>query len=299
MPPRHLTKQPTPTYVHLTEQVIEGLRLPPCRGCEGYMDLQLTGKTAFVSGSTQGIGYAIAEALLAEGASLVINGRDEGRLAAAVDALRSSVPGADVSGIAADFGDAEQVKHLTDQLGELDILVNNVGMFEITPFADISDDDWQRYFEVNVMSAVRLSRHALDRMLDNTWGRILFISSESGVNVPADMVHYGSTKAAVLALSNGLAKLTRGTGVTVNTVLGGPTYSDGVARAVGHVARAQGVPTDEMKAAIIAGNQTSLLQRFIEPAEIANLAVYLASPLSSATNGAAVRADGGVLTAVL
>jgi NAD(P)-dependent dehydrogenase (short-subunit alcohol dehydrogenase family) len=263
------------------------------------MDLQLSGRTAFVSGSTQGIGYAIAEALLTEGASVVINGRDEGRLATAVDALRSSVPGADVSGIAADFADAEQVHHLVDQLGQLDILVNNVGMFEIMPFADISDDDWQHYFEVNVMSAVRLSRHALGRMLDNRWGRILFISSESGVNVPADMVHYGSTKAAVLALSNGLAKLTRGTDVTVNTILGGPTYSDGVARAVGHVARAQGMPADEMKAAIIAGNQTSLLQRFIEPAEIAHLAVYLASPLSSATNGAAVRADGGVLTATL
>jgi NAD(P)-dependent dehydrogenase (short-subunit alcohol dehydrogenase family) len=172
-------------------------------------------------------------------------------------------------------------------------------MFEVKPFADIPDDDWQRYFDVNVMSSVRLSRHALGHMLTNRWGRIIFIASESGVNVPADMVHYGVTKAGMLALGNGLAKLTRGTAVTVNTILGGPTYSDGVARAVDHIAQAQGVSTEDLKAAIAAGNQTSLLQRFIEPAEIAHLALYLASPLSSATNGAALRADGGVLTAMI
>ena len=263
------------------------------------MDLQLSGKTAFVSGSTQGIGFAIAEALLGEGASVVINGRDEGRLRTAMDSLKAAVPGALVSGIAADFADPEQVRHLLDCLGDLDILVNNVGLFEVTPFALVSDDDWQRYFDVNVMSSVRLSRHALPHMLATGWGRIIFIGSESGVNIPADMIHYGLTKAAMLALSNGLAKLTRGTEVTVNTVLGGPTYSDGVARAVEQIAQAQAVPAEELKAAIIAGNQTSLLQRFIEPAEIANLALYLASSLSSATNGAALRADGGVLTATI
>jgi NAD(P)-dependent dehydrogenase (short-subunit alcohol dehydrogenase family) len=263
------------------------------------MDLQLSGKTAFVSGSTQGIGYAIAEALLGEGASVVINGRDEGRLRTAMDRLRVAVPGAVVSGLAADFEDPEQVRHLLDSLGDLDILVNNVGLFEVKPFARISDDDWQRYFDVNVMSSVRLSRHALTYMLAKKWGRIIFIGSESGVNIPADMVHYGLTKAGILALSNGLAKLTRGTEVTVNTILGGPTYSDGVAQAINQISQAQAVPAEELKAAIVAGNQTSLLQRFIEPAEIANLALYLASPLSSATNGAAVRADGGVLTAMI
>jgi NAD(P)-dependent dehydrogenase (short-subunit alcohol dehydrogenase family) len=263
------------------------------------MDLQLSGKTAFVSGSTQGIGYAIAEALLGEGASVVINGRDEGRVRTAVDRLKVAAPGAVVSGVAADFEDPEQVRHLLDCLGDLDILVNNVGLFEIKPFARISDDDWQRYFDVNVMSSVRLSRHALTHMLAKKWGRIIFIGSESGVNIPADMVHYGVTKAGMLALSNGLAKLTRGTEVTVNTILGGPTYSDGVAQAVNQISQAQAVSAEELKAAIIAGNQTSLLQRFIEPAEIANLALYLASPLSSATNGAAVRADGGVLTAMI
>ena len=263
------------------------------------MDLQLSGKSAFVSGSTQGIGYAIAQALLSEGASVVINGRDEGRLRTAMDSLKAAVPDALLSGVAADFADPEQVRHLLDCLGDLDILVNNVGLFEVKPFARISDDDWQRYFDVNVMSSVRLSRHALTHMLAKKWGRIIFIGSESGVNIPADMVHYGVTKAAMLAVSNGLAKLTRGTDVTVNTILGGPTYSDGVAQAVNQISQAQAVSAEQLKAAIIAGNQTSLLQRFIEPAEIANLALYLASPLSSATNGAAVRADGGVLTAMI
>ena len=263
------------------------------------MDLHLAGRTAFVSGSTQGIGYAIAEALLAEGASVVINGRDEDRVRVATDRLRAATPGADVSGIPADFEDPEQVGRLLDSVGDVDILVNNVGLFEVKPFADITDGDWQRYFDVNVMSGVRLAGHALPRMLAQGWGRILFIGSESGVNVTADMVHYGVTKAGVLALSNGLAKLTRGTEVTVNAILGGPTYSDGVAQAVRQIAQAQGMPAEDLKAAISAGNQTSLLQRFIDPAEIAHLAVYLASPLSSATNGAAVRADGGVLTGML
>jgi NAD(P)-dependent dehydrogenase (short-subunit alcohol dehydrogenase family) len=263
------------------------------------MDLQLTGKRAFVSGSTQGIGYAIARALLVEGAAVVVNGRSDGRVQSAVERLRVDVAGARVSGLVADFEDPEQVRQLLGSLGDLDILVNNVGLFELSPFADISDDDWQRYFDVNVMSGVRLSRHALTGMLARGWGRIIFISSESGVNIPADMIHYGLTKAAMLALSNGLAKLTRGTEVTVNTILGGPTYSDGVADTVRQFAQAQGVAADDLKAAIIAGNHTSLLQRFIDPSEIADLAVYLASPRSSATNGAAVRADGGVLTSTL
>ena len=209
------------------------------------------------------------------------------------------VPGAVVSGVVADFADPEQVRRLVDSLGDLDILVNNVGLFEVADFAAIGDEVWQRYLDVNVMSAVRLSRHALPHMLARGWGRIVFVGSESGVNVPADMIHYGVTKAALLALSNGLAKLTRGTEVTVNTILGGPTYSDGVSAAVQQIAQAQAMPAEDLKAAIIAGNRTSLLQRFIEPTEIAHLALYLASPLSSATNGAAVRADGGVLTSVL
>jgi NAD(P)-dependent dehydrogenase (short-subunit alcohol dehydrogenase family) len=263
------------------------------------MNWDLTGKRAFVSGSTQGIGYAIASALVREGASVVINGRHGVKVDAAVHKLTAEIPGAEVSGIVADFERPTEVRQLLDELGEVDILVNNVGLFGLAPFAGISDEDWQRYFDVNVMSGVRLSRHALGGMLAKNWGRIIFVGSESGVNIPADMVHYGMTKAGMLAVSNGLAKLTRGTNVTVNTVLGGPTYSDGVAGTVERIATAQGVPTQDLKAAIIAGNQTSLLQRFIEPAEIANLVLYLASPLSSATNGAAVRADGGVLTTMV
>jgi NAD(P)-dependent dehydrogenase (short-subunit alcohol dehydrogenase family) len=263
------------------------------------MDLKLTGKRVFVSGSTQGIGFAIAKALLGEGATVIINGRQEDGVQAAVRDLRASAPGAMVSGIAADFERPDEVARLLASVGQLDILVNNVGLFGVAPFIDIADDDWRRYFDVNVMSGVRLSRHALSGMLERGWGRIIFIGSESGVNIPADMVHYGMTKAGMLALSNGLAKLTRGTEVTVNTVLGGPTYSDGVAGVVNQISRAQGMPADELKNAIIAGNQTSLLQRFLEPGEIANLVLYLASPLASATNGAAVRADGGVLTAMI
>lgn len=263
------------------------------------MDLGLAGKRAFVSGSTQGIGYAVAEALLAEGASVVVNGRSEDGVARAVTRLGDAVAGASVSGIAADFADPAQVRRLLAELGEVDVLVNNVGVFDVRAFEEISDDEWQRYFDVNVMSGVRLSRGVLPGMLARGWGRVVFVSSESGVSVPGDMTHYGTTKAGVLGLANGLAKLTRGTGVTVNTVLGGPTYSDGVAGAVEQIARAQGVPTDQVKGAIEGANKTSLLQRFIEPAEIAHLVAYLAGPVSSATNGAALRADGGVLTTTL
>ncbi|EOM78392.1 SDR family NAD(P)-dependent oxidoreductase [Rhodococcus rhodnii] len=263
------------------------------------MDLGLTGRTAFVSGSTQGLGHAIARTLADEGAAVVLNGRSEDRVEDAVERLRAAVPSAQVEGIAADFADQGDVHRLLQSIGEIDILVNNVGIFEVAAFEDVSDDDWQRYFDVNLMSGVRLSRRLLPAMLEQGWGRIVFVGSESGVNVPADMTHYGATKAAMLALSNGLAKATRGTRVTVNTILGGPTYSDGVARTVELIAQAQGVPVDEAKSAIAARNVTSLLQRFIEPDEIASLAAYLASPLSSAINGAAVRADGGTLTTTL
>ena len=220
------------------------------------------------------------------------------RCARVSESLSTEVPGAQVSRIAADFERPNEVSRLFGSLGDLDILVNNVGLFGVTPFGDISDDDWQRYIDVYVMSGVRLSRHILTSMLARKWGRIIFIGSESGVNIPADMVHNGMTKAGMIAVSNGLSKLSRGTEVTVNTILGGPTYSDKVAEVIDQISKAQGMPEDQLKAAIIAGNQTSLLQRFTEPREIANLVLYLASRLSSATNGAAIRADGGVLTTI-
>lgn len=263
------------------------------------MDLRLQGKRAFISGSSQGIGFAVATALAAEGAEVVLNGRDAGRLDGAVQRLRAECPGATVSGLAADFADAEAVARLIDDLGDVDILVNNVGLFGLADFATIDDEEWSRYLEVNLMSGVRLSRALLDGMLRRGWGRAVFVSSESGVNVPGDMVHYGVTKAAMLALANGLAKLTRGTAVTVNTVLGGPTYSEGVAASVEAIAQASGSSESEMREAIIGQNRTTLLERFIDPGEIANLVTYLASPVASATNGAALRADGGVLTGIL
>lgn len=263
------------------------------------MELGLRGTRAFISGSSQGIGFAIASALAVEGVDVVLNGRDERKLDAAVDRLRATHPEVAVSGLAADFTDPGQVADLTQRLGAVDILVNNVGLFGLADFADIADEDWTRYFEVNVMSGVRLSRALLPRMRERGWGRIVFVSSESGVNIPADMVHYGVTKAAMIALGNGVAKLTRGTGVTVNTVLGGPTYSEGVAASVAAVADTRSVSVEAMKQAIIGQNATTLLERFLEPSEIADLVVYLASTRSSATNGAALRADGGVLTTVL
>ncbi|WP_144876942.1 SDR family NAD(P)-dependent oxidoreductase [Microbacterium sp. 1.5R] len=263
------------------------------------MDLRLQGERAFVSGSSQGIGYAVAAALAAEGAEVVLNGRNAERLDAAVQRLRAEHPAAAVSGIVADFADRRAVEHLLDELGDVDILVNNVGLFGLAEFASIDDDEWSRYLEVNLMSGVRLSRALLGGMLSRGRGRIVFISSESGVNVPGDMVHYGVTKAAMIALANGLAKLTRGTAVTVNTVLGGPTYSDGVAATVEALARVQKTSASEMREAIIGRNRTTLLERFIDPVEVANLVTYLASPVASATNGAALRADGGVLTGIL
>jgi NAD(P)-dependent dehydrogenase (short-subunit alcohol dehydrogenase family) len=263
------------------------------------MELQLRGKTAFVSGSTHGIGFAVASTLADEGARVIVNGRHSEAVEAAVADLRRVHPGAAHAGLVADFTHAASVELLLAELGDVDILVNNVGLFGLAEFESIADDEWMRYLEVNLMSGVRLSRHALPGMLERGWGRILFVSSESGVNVPADMIHYGVTKAAMIALSNALAKRTRGTSVTVNTVLGGPTYSHGVAATIESIAGAQSAPVDVVKASIIGQNRTTLLERFIEPEEIASLVAYLASPLASATNGAAVRVDGGVLTGML
>ena len=261
------------------------------------MDLELADKKVFISGSTQGIGFAVAAACAVEGAAVVLNGRSERGVAEAVARLRTEVPDAEVSGIAADVSDPVEVSALIEALGDVDVLVNNAGVFDVVAFEQIDDAEWTRYFETNVMSAVRLSRALLPAMLAKGWGRIVFIGTESAVDVPAGMIHYGATKAAALALANGLAKLTRGTGVTVNTVLGGPTYSDGVANQVERIAAANAMAVDELKGSLI--RSTSLLQRFIEPEEIAHLVAYLASPLSSATNGAALRADGGVLPTVL
>ncbi|GEP90813.1 NAD(P)-dependent dehydrogenase, short-chain alcohol dehydrogenase family [Chitinophaga terrae (ex Kim and Jung 2007)] len=260
------------------------------------MDLQLKGKRAFISGSTQGIGFAIAQQLLQEGAEVIINGRNENKTRLACERLREQFPDAVVFPCPADFSNRSEVMQLLDELNNIDILINNVGIFGVENFYEISDETWYDYLEINLMSSMRLSRKLLPAMIRNNWGRIIFISSESGVNVPENMIHYGTTKAAMNALSNGLSKLTKGAGVTVNTILGGPTYSDGVAAVVEQIADAQQIDAESVKQAIILqSNPHILLQRFLDPAEIASLAVYLASPLSVATNGAALRADSGVL----
>lgn len=191
------------------------------------------------------------------------------------------------------------MERLIDSLPDVDILINNVGVFELKTFDTLTDDDWFRYFEINVMSGVRMSRALFTKMVARGWGRVIFISSDSGINIPGNMIHYGMTKTAMVAISNGLAKLTKGTHVTVNTVLGGPTYSDGVSETIQQIACLQNVGIAQIKSSISTiSHPTSLLQRFIEPNEIANLVAYLSSPLSLATNGASLRADGGVLTGI-
>ncbi|MBB6129449.1 SDR family NAD(P)-dependent oxidoreductase [Mucilaginibacter lappiensis] len=264
------------------------------------MNLQLTSKTAFVSGSTQGIGFAIAKQLLQEGAHVIINGRNNEKVAAAVEKLRLAIPEAVVSGITANFADVDEVNKLLTQLPEIDILVNNVGIFELKQFADITDQDWLRFFEVNVMSGVRLSRALLPKMIEKTQGRVIFISSESAVKIPGNMIHYAMTKTAMISIARGLAELTKGTAVTVNTILGGPTYSEGVSGVVEQIAATANIEVEQVKDNLSKTmNPTSLLQRFITPSELANLVVYLSSPLSAATNGSALRADGGLLQTIL
>jgi NAD(P)-dependent dehydrogenase (short-subunit alcohol dehydrogenase family) len=263
------------------------------------MNLKLENKTAFISGSTQGIGYAIAHALLTEGAHVILNGRSQEKVDAAVKRLNHDGLKGEASGIAADFDSAEAVASLISQLPEIDILINNVGIFEIKEFAEITDADWQRFFEVNVMSGVRLSRTILPGMLKKKWGRIIFISSESAINIPGNMIHYGFTKTAMLSVSRGLAQLTKNTEVTVNTLIIGPTYSDGVAQTVEQIAVSQQQSAADLQGHLINNiYPTSLLNRFLKTEEVADLVAFIASPLSIATNGAAVRADGGVLNTI-
>ena len=261
------------------------------------MNLELTQKTALVTGSTAGIGLAIAQRLAAEGASVIITGRTQARLDEAKAAILKETPGADVRGVAVDFGKVEEIDALLQAVPTVDVLVNNVGIFEPKPFADISDADWLRFFEVNVLSGVRLSRQYFPLMLAQNWGRIIFISSESALQIPAEMVQYGTTKTAQLAVARGLAELTKGTAVTVNSVLPGPTASEGVE---GFLEKMSGGKPREQaeKEFFEQARPSSLLQRFATPAEVANMVAYLCSPLASATNGASVRVDGGVVRSI-
>jgi NAD(P)-dependent dehydrogenase (short-subunit alcohol dehydrogenase family) len=264
------------------------------------MDLQLKGKVAFVSGSTKGIGYAIAKQLLEEGAVVIINGRSQEAVNDSIEKLKAQVPAAEVSGIAADFAQAEQVNVLLKQLPQIDILINNAGIFEPKAFADITDEDWLGYFEVNVLSGIRLSRALFPKMLNNNWGRVIFITSESAVNIPEEMIHYGTTKTALHAVSRGLAELTKGSAVTVNTVMPGPTASEGVIDFVKQMAEDSGISVEQAEEGFFKTMRpTSLIQRFSDVQEIANMVTYIASPLSSSTNGSSLRVDGGVVKSVL
>jgi NAD(P)-dependent dehydrogenase (short-subunit alcohol dehydrogenase family) len=263
------------------------------------MDLQLAGKTALVTGSTAGIGLAIASSLAAEGAQVTINGRTSKRIDQAIAEIRKVHPKAKVAGIAADVSTAAGCDKLVAALPNADILVNNAGIFEPKPFIEISDSDWERFFQTNVMSGVRLSRFYFPKMLKQNWGRIIFISSESALQIPVEMIHYGMTKTAQLAIARGLAEATIGTNVTVNSVLPGPTASEGVRTFVSDLAKKQNVAPKEFETQFFKhARPSSLLQRFATPEEVANLVTFVCSPLSSATNGAALRVDGGVVRSI-
>ena len=263
------------------------------------MNIDLSGKTALVTGSTSGIGHAIAKGLAATGASVVVNGRTQAKVDTAAAALAKAVAGAKVRGIAADVSTAAGCKALVAALPQVDILINNAGIFEPKGFLDIPDEDWSRFFDVNVMSGVRLARAYLPQMLKQNWGRIVFISSESALNIPTEMIHYGTTKTAQLALSRGLAEMTRGTAVTVNSVLPGPTMSEGVETFVKDLAKQNGQSVEEAASQFVKQfRPTSLLQRFASVEEIANMVVYVSSKEASATNGAALRAEGGIVQTI-
>lgn len=260
------------------------------------MDLKLQGKTALVTGATAGIGFAIAKVLAGEGASVLITGRAQDKLDAAVAAIGQG----DVRGVVADVATQEGAARLIEQVPQVDILVNNLGIFESKAFGDITDEDWLHFFEVNVLSGVRTARAYLPGMLERNWGRIIFVSSESSVLIPPDMIHYATTKTAQLTISRGLAETTKGTGVTVNTVLPGPTRSAGIVDFLKSVSSTPDASPAELEAEFFQKHRTtSLLQRMIEPEEIAHLTAYLASPLSSATNGAALRVEGGLVRTIV
>lgn len=263
------------------------------------MDLQLKGKLALVSGATAGIGLAIAQALAQEGATVAITGRSQSKLDEAVDKIKSHVESASVQAVLADVTTTEGTEALFQQVPTLDILVNNLGIYEPKAFADISDDDWLHLFNVNVMSGIRLTRQYLPDMMQRNWGRVIFIASESAIAIPSEMIHYGMTKTAQLAIARGLAETTKGTGVTINSVMPGPTRSEGIVEFLQKMASGTNPTPAEAEAEFFQKHRSSsLLQRLIEPEEIAHLVAYLASPLSAATNGAALRAEGGLLQSI-
>ena len=263
------------------------------------MDLQLKGRTALVSGSTLGIGFAIASTLAREGATVIVNGRTRERVDEAMARMTTENPNARLRPAAADLSTADGVAAVAKQYPDVDILVNNVGAFEAKPFFEIPDADWLYMWEMNVMSGARLSRQYMRGMLARNWGRIIFISSESGLNLPGEMIHYGVTKTAQLGLSRGLAELTVGSAVTVNAVLPGPTRTEGVGEWLEGLAKQTGVSLAEVEKDFFEKTRpSSLIRRFADPTEVAALVAYVASPLSALTNGAALRAEGGIIHSI-
>lgn len=263
------------------------------------MNLDLNGRTALVTGSTAGIGFATAKELAAVGARVIVNGRTKDRTDAARDAIIAESRSAVVESAPADLSTAKGVEQLIAAYPKVDVLINNVGIFEPTPFVEIPDSEWFRFFEINVMSGVRLSRAYLPHMLAQDWGRIIFVSSESGLNIPSEMVHYGVTKAAQLAAARGIAETVAGTNITVNSVLPGPTKSEGVGLFVEQLAASKNQTAEEVERAFFKeARPTSLLKRFATPEEVANMIVYLSTPAASATTGASVRVDGGVVKTI-
>lgn len=264
------------------------------------MNLQLTDKIALVTGSTAGIGLAIGAGLAAEGAKVIINGRSEKRVREAISAIRKKHPEAKLAACAEDLSGAEAAQQVIADFPQLDILVNNLGVYDAKPFEAISDDDWQGIIETNFMSGVRLSRHYLPDMKARNWGRIIFISSESAINIPVEMIHYGVTKTMQLALARGLAETTAGTAVTVNSILAGPTRSEGVEKFVDQIAHSKGIERSDVEKDFFANiRPSSLLKRFATLDEVASLVLFIASPLSSAINGTALRVDGGVVRSII
>jgi NAD(P)-dependent dehydrogenase (short-subunit alcohol dehydrogenase family) len=263
------------------------------------MDLGIRGRTAFISGSTAGIGYAIAEALAAEGVAVTLNGRTQERVDGAVAKVRAAYPTATVAGVAADLGSAEGAERIAAAVPSVDILVNNVAVFEPKPFLEIPDADWLQFFETNVLSGVRLTRRYLPGMLERKWGRVVFISSESGLQIPAEMIHYGVTKTAQIALARGIAESVAGTHVTVNSILPGPTLSEGLGGFVAQLAAEQHKDVAQVeKDFFTTMRPSSIIQRFASPAEVAALVTYVVSAQASATTGAALRVDGGVVRSI-
>ncbi len=264
------------------------------------MDLKLHGKSALVSGSTADIGLAIAQMLAQEGVSVIVNGRSEQRVTQAIAKIKQTTPDAKISGVVADLGTKAGAEQVLQEVPHIDILVNNLGIYEPKPFFDITDDDWLNIFEVNVLSGIRLSRKYLQKMLEQNWGRIIFISSESAIQIPTEMIHYGTTKTAQLAISRGLAEISASTGVTVNSVLPGPTRSEGVEEFISKMVQERGISPAEVETEFFQNlRPTSILKRFATNEEVAAMVVYLSSPLASATNGAALRVDGGVIRAIV